>query len=61
VHILLTKADKLKRGAAQASLMQVRKGLGQWNGEFSAQLFSALKREGLDQAYQVLAGWLALE
>lgn len=61
VHILLTKADKLKRGAAKASLIQVRKALGQWNGEFSAQLFSALKREGLDQAYEVLAGWLELE
>jgi GTP-binding protein len=61
VHILLTKADKLKRGAAKASLMQVRNALGQWHGEFSVQLFSALKREGLDQAYRVLAGWLALE
>ena len=61
VHILLTKADKLKRGAAKTSLLQVRKALGQWDGEFSVQLFSALKREGLDQAYQVLASWLVLE
>jgi GTP-binding protein len=61
VHILLTKADKLKRGAAAKSLLQVKKALKEMNGIHSAQLFSALKRQGIDQAHQVLDRWLDLQ
>ncbi|WP_428609431.1 ribosome biogenesis GTP-binding protein YihA/YsxC [Sedimenticola sp.] len=60
VHILLTKADKLKRGAAAKSLLQVKKALKEINGIHSAQLFSALKREGIDEAHAVLDRWLGL-
>mgnify|MGYP000626851144 CR=1 FL=1 len=62
VHILLTKADKLKRGPASASLLKVRKQLK--NEEFdqvSVQLFSALKRTGVDQAHVQMAQWLNIE
>lgn len=58
-HILLTKADKLKRGPAMAQLHQVQKistRLG--NGLLSVQLFSALNRQGLDEARAVLDHWL---
>jgi len=51
VHLLLTKADKLKRGQAAKALLEVRKELG---SAASAQLFSALDRQGLDEARQVL-------
>ncbi len=54
-HVLLTKADKLKRGAAKAALLQVRREL---DGAASVQLFSALKREGVDEARSVLDGLL---
>lgn len=60
VHILLTKADKLKRGAASKSLLQVKKALKEINGAHSVQLFSSLKRQGIDQAHQVLDSWLDL-
>jgi len=62
VHILLTKSDKLKRGPASASLLKVRKQLK--NEEFdqvSVQLFSALKRTGVDQAHVQMAQWLNIE
>ena len=55
-HILLTKADKLKRGQASSALLQVQKEL---NGQASVQLFSALKRQGVDEARQVLESFLS--
>ncbi|WP_043531650.1 ribosome biogenesis GTP-binding protein YihA/YsxC [Litchfieldella xinjiangensis] len=58
VHILLTKADKLKRGAAMSALQQVRNQLREWEDLVSVQLFSALKREGLDEARTRLDNWL---
>lgn len=60
VHILLTKADKLKRGAASSNLLQVKRRLKGMTGEHSAQLFSALKRQGIDQVHTVLDRWLEL-
>lgn len=56
VHVLLTKADKLKRGQAAKTLLTVSKELGQ---RASAQLFSALNRQGLDEARSALEGFLA--
>ena len=56
VHILLTKADKLSRGAASATMLTVRKAVG---GTASGQLFSALKGTGVDEARTVLDGFLA--
>jgi len=55
-HVLLTKADKLKRGAAKTALLQVRRELA---GAATAQLFSALKRDGADEARRVLDTMLA--
>jgi len=51
VHILLTKADKLKKGQAATTLLEVKKELGE---RASAQLFSALKRQGEQEARDVL-------
>ncbi|RMG51354.1 MAG: YihA family ribosome biogenesis GTP-binding protein [Gammaproteobacteria bacterium] len=58
VHILLTKADKLKHGAAKKSLMQVQKALAEEGSQASVQLFSATRRTGVDQAWQQLDRWL---
>ncbi len=60
VHVLLTKADKLKRGPASASLLKVKKTLKTMDGRFSAQLFSALKRTGINEVHRVLDSWLEL-
>ncbi|WP_066452423.1 ribosome biogenesis GTP-binding protein YihA/YsxC [Halomonas chromatireducens] len=59
VHILLTKSDKLKSGAAKSALQQVRTRLREWDDLVSIQLFSSLKREGVDEASRRLDGWLA--
>lgn len=61
VHILLTKSDKLGRGAAAKNLQQVRKEISPFGDIVTAQLFSALKRQGIDEAHEVLDGWLELE
>lgn len=47
VHVLLTKADKLSRGAASSTLLKVRKAVGELA---TVQLFSATKKTGLDEA-----------
>lgn len=57
-HVLLTKADKLRRGAAQASLLQVRKQLSALHPWATVQLFSALDRQGVDEARRQLDRWL---
>ena len=59
VHILLTKADKLKRGPAMSTLLKVQKTLAEQHN-VSVQLFSALKHTGVEQARAVLDSWLAL-
>ena len=58
VHILLTKADKLKPGAARGALQQVRHRLQEWEDLVSVQLFSALKRQGVEEAGMRLDAWL---
>ena len=56
-HVLLTKADKLKRGPAQATLLKVRKSLPL---TASAQVFSARKSDGLDKLIQHMNAWYKL-
>lgn len=59
LHVLLTKADKLKKGPAQSTLLQLRKHLKEQLGDrVSVQTFSALKRSGVDQLQQRLSEWL---
>jgi GTP-binding protein len=58
VHVLLTKSDKLKRGPATASLLAVRHRLGELHDRATAQLFSALRKQGVDQAREVISRWL---
>jgi GTP-binding protein len=51
VHILLTKADKLGRGAARQALASVRRDVGAGVG---VQLFSALGGDGVDEARRAI-------
>jgi len=55
VHVLLTKADKLKRGKAATALLQFKKAL---DGAATVQLFSALNRQGADEARDTLERFL---
>jgi len=58
VHILLTKADKLKNGPARSTLLQVQKDIRQHGELVSAQLFSALKHSGHKELIAMLNTWL---
>lgn len=60
VHLLLTKADKLSRGAAQGTLSQVRQQLAKAKVQdlVTAQTFSALTKDGLEELELVILGWL---
>lgn len=60
IHILLTKSDKLGRGAGGNTLQQVRKELKGAGLEASVQLFSSLNHQGRDEAIQVLDNWFEL-
>ena len=60
IHILLTKSDKLGRGAGGNALQQVRKELKDAGLEASVQLFSSLNHQGRDEAIQVLDNWFEL-
>lgn len=60
VHILLTKADKLKYGAQKNALLKVRKELKKLGLPCTIQLFSALKKEGIDELATVMGDWLNL-
>ncbi len=58
LHILLTKADKLKFGAAKNTLLAVQKEISGAQVPVTVQLFSALKRQGIDEIHQLLDQWL---
>ncbi len=59
LHVLLTKSDKLKRGAAQNALLSARKTLGDSPG-ITAQLFSSLHKTGVDTLVSKLDEWMSL-
>lgn len=61
LHILLTKADKLKFGAAKNALLAVQKEISGAQVPVTVQLFSALKRQGVDEIHQLLDQWLNFE
>ena len=57
VHILLNKADKISRSAGRQALESVSQDLGENSG---VQLFSAAKKQGLDELCRVLDEWLRI-
>ena len=60
-HILLTKADKLKRGPALQTLQKVKKLLKDEDLNPSIQLFSALNKQGVEELHDKLNEWYRLE
>jgi GTP-binding protein len=63
IHILLSKADKLSRQEQTKTLRSVKAELATWGDAalYSVQLFSSLKKAGVEEAEAVLAGWLGIE
>ncbi len=63
IHTLLTKCDKLTRQESINALRSTQKELDAYRaagyeGALTVQLFSALKRVGLDDAHALIEGWL---
>jgi GTP-binding protein len=63
IHALLTKCDKLTRQESVLALRSTNKAFDEYRqqgyqGKLSAQLFSALKRVGLDEAHAVIESWI---
>ena len=63
IHILLSKADKLSRQEQTKALKSVKAEVATWGDAdlYSVQLFSSLKKTGVEEAEGVLAGWLEIE
>lgn len=58
IHVLLTKSDKLSRSEANKTLIAVRKELEQHWRNCTVQLFSSLKKQGVEEAEKVIGKWL---
>ncbi len=63
IHIMLSKADKLSRQEQTQVLRSVKAEIATWGDAelYSVQLFSSLKKTGVEEAERVLAGWLEIE
>lgn len=57
VMILLTKADKLASGARKAQLTMAREAATEFGGNIEIEVFSSLKKIGVDKLRQKLDGW----
>ena len=59
VHILLSKADKLSKNDQIKTLAAVKKSLKPYTDrqKISVQLFSSLKKQGMDEVNQVVGSW----
>jgi len=54
LHVLLTKSDKLAYGASKNTLLQVQRELSTVSFPVTIQLFSALKKTGIDEVHAAL-------
>jgi GTP-binding protein len=61
VHVLLSKSDKLTRQEAQKTLRAVQTRLHEYAPNYTAQLFSSLKKQGMDEAEEVISAWLGIK
>ena len=58
LHILLTKCDKMKFGAAKSAIVKLRSQLKDLEDLVTVQLFSSLKKTGVDELAGKLDSWL---
>ena len=65
IHILLTKSDKLSKDKSLRTLMDVKNNVQErwvnlYQTKFTVQLFSSLKKQGIEEANEVIQSWLNL-
>ena len=58
VHLLLTKADKLSHQQAQETKRAVEKTFMEHRDQVSVQLFSSLKKQGVEEARAWITQWI---
>jgi GTP-binding protein len=58
LHFLLTKSDQLNNVEKKAALAAAQQRAAQVGPRATAQLFSAPKRQGIDELAYILSGWL---
>jgi GTP-binding protein len=58
IHCLLTKADKLTKQEQTKILREVQAEVANSGSQITAQLFSSLKKTGMEEAEKVIGGWL---
>ena len=61
VHVVLSKADKLKSGARKTALMAANKRLARLSENITSQLFSANSKLGLEDLINRLSSWYPFE
>ncbi|MCX7076459.1 MAG: ribosome biogenesis GTP-binding protein YihA/YsxC [Methylococcales bacterium] len=54
LHVILTKADKLNFGAAKTTMLEVQRELSVLPSPLTLQLFSSLKKTGIDEIHAAL-------
>ena len=65
IHILLTKSDKLSKDKSLRTLSNVKeiiqeKWIDIYQTKCTVQLFSSLKKQGIEEANEIIQGWLNL-
>ena len=65
IHILLTKSDKLSKDKSLRTLIEVKKIVQEkwvnlYQIKFTVQLFSSLKKQGIEEANEIIQSWLNL-
>ncbi|MBK7687393.1 MAG: YihA family ribosome biogenesis GTP-binding protein [Rhodocyclaceae bacterium] len=58
IHCLLTKSDKLTKQEQTKILRETKKALADQGSTITVQLFSSLKKTGVDEVETVVGGWL---
>jgi GTP-binding protein len=58
IHCLLTKADKLTKQEQTKILREVQAEVADSGSQITAQLFSSLKKTGMEEAEKVIGAWL---
>lgn len=61
VHVLLSKSDKLSRQEGQKTLREVQAELRNYADNYTTQLFSSSKKQGMDEAEEIIGGWLGVK
>ncbi|MBX9849809.1 MAG: ribosome biogenesis GTP-binding protein YihA/YsxC [Rhodocyclaceae bacterium] len=58
IHCLLTKSDKLGRQEQTKTLKETREAVAKFNGQITVQLFSSLKKTGMEDVEKVVSSWV---